>query len=135
MLSGPASLVKHPQRNSTTKDLANLALVLGIPSNDGNVYGISAATLNNNNILKHKIRSHKLIGENQFKEIEELTNKAEEVEEIQREQSPEIVVDDKYQATFQEVWDSLNSESFENDFINQQYEDFKRTQKMGFQLI
>lgn len=73
--------------------------------------------------------------ENQFKEIEELTNKAEEVEEIQREQSPEIVVDDKYQATFQEVWDSLNSESFENDFINQQYEDFKRTQKMGFQLI
>lgn len=70
--------------------------------------------------------------ENQFKEIEELTNKAEEVEEIQREQSPEIVVDDKYQATFQEVWDSLNSESFENDFINQQYEDFKRTQKDGF---
>ena len=48
--------------------------------------------------------------ENQFKEIEELTNKAEEVEEIQREQSPEIVVDDKHQATFQ-VWDSLNSES------------------------
>ncbi|RCK58856.1 Peroxisomal targeting signal receptor [Candida viswanathii] len=70
--------------------------------------------------------------DNQFKEIEELTNQAEKVEEIQREASPEIVVDDKYQATFQEVWDSLNSESFENDFINQQYEEFKSTQKDGF---
>lgn len=70
--------------------------------------------------------------DNQFKEIEELTSKAEEkIEEIQREKSPEIVVDDKYQATFQEVWDSLNSESFENDFINQQYEEFKHTQRDG----
>lgn len=69
--------------------------------------------------------------DNQFKEIEELTHKVEDqdVEEIQREGSPEIQVDDKYQATFQEVWDNLNSESLENDFISQQYEDFKQTQK------
>lgn len=69
--------------------------------------------------------------DNQFKEIEELESKVEEpdVEEIHREASPEIEVDDKYQATFQEVWDSLNSEAMENDFISQQYDDFKRTQK------
>ncbi|EGV62307.1 Peroxisomal membrane signal receptor PTS1 [Yamadazyma tenuis] len=69
--------------------------------------------------------------DNQFKEIEELsqTANAQTDETAQREGSPEIVVDDKYEATFQEVWDSLNDEALENDFINQQYEDFKTTQR------
>lgn len=74
--------------------------------------------------------------DNQFKEIEELASEAKNVEavdteaveaEIQTNQD-DIVIDDKYQATFQEVWDSLNSEAIENDFISQQYEDFKKTQ-------
>lgn len=67
--------------------------------------------------------------DNQFKEIEELTNKVEEPEAKEKEEEPEIVIDDKYQATFQEVWDSLNSDEIENDFISQQYEDFKETQR------
>lgn len=66
--------------------------------------------------------------DDQFKQIEELASE-EKVEEVQREASPDIVIDDKYQATFQEVWDNLNNEVFENDFINQQYEDFKSTQR------
>ncbi|CUM66841.1 uncharacterized protein PRCAT00004525001 [Priceomyces carsonii] len=67
--------------------------------------------------------------DNQFRQIEELTNETKEAEEdIQKaDSSPDFVVDDKYQATFQEVWDSLNSEAIENDFISQQYEDFKNT--------
>ncbi|ODV77701.1 peroxisomal targeting signal receptor [Suhomyces tanzawaensis NRRL Y-17324] len=69
--------------------------------------------------------------DNHFKEIEELTNTAKEAEAeaVERAESPEFVIDDKYQATFQEVWDGLNSEAVENDFINQQYEDFKNTQR------
>lgn len=72
--------------------------------------------------------------DNQFKEIEELSNKVEEVDTAAevRAGSPEIVIDDKYQATFQEVWDSLNSDAIENDFISQQYEDFKHTQGETF---
>ncbi|CAI5759653.1 unnamed protein product [Candida verbasci] len=70
--------------------------------------------------------------DNQFKEIEQLTTETDKVEEIQREGSPEIVIDDKYQATFQEVWDGLNSEALENDLIEQQYEEFKHTQRDTF---
>ncbi|EGW30659.1 uncharacterized protein SPAPADRAFT_62526 [Spathaspora passalidarum NRRL Y-27907] len=65
--------------------------------------------------------------DNQFKEIEELTQQAKEAEQV-KEESPDIIIDDKYQATFQEVWDGLNDTSLEEDFINQQYEDFKHTQ-------
>lgn len=71
--------------------------------------------------------------DDQFKQIEELsqnTQETEAIEEINKEETQdEIIIDDKYQATFQEVWDSLNSEAIENDFIDQQYEDFKRTQR------
>lgn len=75
-----------------------------------------------------------------FKQMEELDSKVEEKieeatadpEEIAREASPDFVIDDKYQATFQEVWDGLNSEAIEADFISQQYEDFKNTQKETF---
>lgn len=72
--------------------------------------------------------------DNQFKEIEDLTAEllAQEQDPIEREASPEIVIDDKYQATFQEVWDSLNSDAIENDFISQQYEDFKATKGETF---
>lgn len=72
--------------------------------------------------------------DNQFKEIEELTseakdlNKDAEAQADLTEETPDFVIDDKYQATFQDVWDSLNSEAVENDFISQQYEDFKSTQ-------
>lgn len=67
--------------------------------------------------------------DNQFKEIEELTSKAEEKEEVKESLEDDIVIDDKYQATFQEVWDNLNLESLENDFITQQYEEFKESQR------
>ncbi|KAK6201573.1 uncharacterized protein RJT21DRAFT_120629 [Scheffersomyces amazonensis] len=83
--------------------------------------------------------------DNQFKQIEELTNEAKEkdaetqegeIKEVEgqteKEGSPEFVIDDKYQATFQEVWDGLNSEALEQDFITQQYEDFKNTQRSTY---
>lgn len=66
--------------------------------------------------------------DNQFKEAEEFAQEV-NAERQKGNESPEIVIDDKYQATFQEVWDSLNSEEVENDLLNQQYEDFKNTQK------
>jgi peroxin-5 len=67
--------------------------------------------------------------DNQFKEIENLESQAKEIseEKVESKEEDEIVIDDKYQATFQEVWDGLNSEALENDFISQQYEDFKST--------
>lgn len=69
--------------------------------------------------------------DNRFKEIEELSQEAQEAAEVKAQEAEldDIIVDDKYQATFQEVWDSLNSESVENDFISQQYEDFKKSQE------
>lgn len=76
-------------------------------------------------------QDHQVDWDNQFKEIEQLTNETKnaDAEQVKGEEEPEIVIDDKYQATFQEVWDSLNSEEVENDFINQQYEEFKNTQR------
>lgn len=62
--------------------------------------------------------------DDQFKEIEELSSQSKAAQDGEE----ELVVDDKYQATFQEVWDLLNLDAVENDFITQQYEDFKRTQ-------
>lgn len=74
--------------------------------------------------------------DDQFKKIEELSEQAKEVEaEAQTkvaDDKDDIIIDDKYQATFQEVWDSLNSEAFENDFIERQYEDFKNTKGETF---
>ncbi|GEQ66476.1 hypothetical protein JCM33374_g139 [Metschnikowia sp. JCM 33374] len=72
--------------------------------------------------------------DNRFKEMEELSNIAQENSESATKEAnnEEIVVDDKYQSTFQEVWDSLNSDSMENDFITQQYEDFKKSQDRTF---
>ncbi|KAK6456629.1 uncharacterized protein RJT20DRAFT_32526 [Scheffersomyces xylosifermentans] len=72
--------------------------------------------------------------DNQFKKIEELTETKPEtaVEEEVKEGSPEFVIDDKYQATFDEVWEGLNSEAIEQDFISQQYEDFKNTRGETF---
>lgn len=70
--------------------------------------------------------------DNQFKEIEELSADALAAEEVATAEQEDVeadpVIDDKYQATFQEVWDSLNLESIENDFISQQYEEFKNSQ-------
>lgn len=68
--------------------------------------------------------------DNQFKEIEELSaDAAEEVTAAEKEDAEaEPIIDDKYQATFQEVWDSLNLDLIENDFISQQYEEFKNSQ-------
>ncbi|PIS53847.1 hypothetical protein CJI97_003536 [Candidozyma auris] len=70
--------------------------------------------------------------DNQFKEIEELSADASAAEETatadKQEVEDDIAIDDKYQATFQEVWDSLNSDAIENDFISQQYEEFKNSQ-------
>ncbi|KAI5959377.1 PEX5 [Candida pseudojiufengensis] len=69
--------------------------------------------------------------DDQFKKIEELSDNLKEDTKLADDQD-DIVIDDKYQATFQEVWDSLNSEALENDFIEQQYEEFKHTQKETF---
>lgn len=63
--------------------------------------------------------------DNQFKEMEELSA---EVKEVQKDDVEDVVIDDKYQATFQEVWDTLNLDAVENDFISQQYEEFKNSQ-------
>lgn len=72
--------------------------------------------------------------DNRFKEIEELSAEAKEAEQADFKESEldEIIVDDKYQATFQEVWDLLNLDAVENDFISQQYEDFKKSQGETF---
>lgn len=69
--------------------------------------------------------------DDQFKKIEELSEQAKEEAKV-ADDKDDIIIDDKYQATFQEVWDSLNSEAFENDFIERQYEDFKSTQGETF---
>lgn len=72
--------------------------------------------------------------DNQFQEIENLETinkeevKGDEVKEAEA-ALDDIVIDDKYQATFQEVWDGLNSESMDADFLTQQYEEFKNTQR------
>lgn len=74
--------------------------------------------------------------DNRFKEMEELSSEAKEVEaeasELKESELDEIVVDDKYQATFQEVWDLLNLDAVENDIISQQYEEFKNSQGETF---
>lgn len=71
--------------------------------------------------------------DDRFKEIEELSESAQEVEQESstKDSAPDedIIIDDKYQATFQEVWDLLNLDAVENDFISQQYEDFKKSQE------
>lgn len=64
--------------------------------------------------------------DNHFKEMEELSADVEEIST--KEAEPEVVIDDKYQANFQEVWDLLNLDVVENDFISQQYEEFKNSQ-------
>ncbi|KAI5970486.1 PEX5 [Candida margitis] len=69
--------------------------------------------------------------DDQFKKIEELSDQVKDEAKV-ADDKDDIVIDDKYQATFQEVWDSLNSEAFENDFIERQYEDFKNTQGETF---
>lgn len=69
----------------------------------------------------------------QFKEVEELASASvEEAATAEDTASADFVIDDKYQATFQEVWDGLNSEAIESDFILSQYEDFKKTQGQTF---
>lgn len=72
--------------------------------------------------------------DNRFKEIEELSEAAQESADQETDQTAtdDIVVDDKYQANFQEVWDLLNLDSLENDMITQQYEDFKKSQDQTF---
>lgn len=71
--------------------------------------------------------------DNQFEQIEsELKQEVEQVE------SEDIIVDDKYQATFQEVWDNLNDletdigQDLDQDFITKSYEEFKSTQGNTF---
>lgn len=68
--------------------------------------------------------------DDRFKEMEELSESAKEAvaEAQQGDQEEDIIVDDKYQQTFQDVWDLLNQDTLENDFITQQYEDFKKSQ-------
>ncbi|OBA23683.1 peroxisomal targeting signal receptor [Metschnikowia bicuspidata var. bicuspidata NRRL YB-4993] len=74
--------------------------------------------------------------DNRFKEIEELSDvahaSAEAAAKEGEQMGEDIVIDDKYQANFQEVWDLLNLDLIENDFITQQYEDFKRSQDRTF---
>ncbi|CAK7893145.1 peroxisomal targeting signal receptor [[Candida] anglica] len=85
-----------------------------------------------NHVVQQQHQEPQVDWDNHFKEIEELTSKTQEADPVERTASPEIVIDDKYQATFQEVWDNLNSDAIENDFISQQYEDYKSTQGSTF---
>lgn len=71
--------------------------------------------------------------DDRFREMEELSADAQEAQQEAKENEaqetlPEIEVDDKFQASFQEVWDSLNQDVAENDFISEQYQEFKRSQ-------
>ena len=73
--------------------------------------------------------------DNRFREIEELSDIAQDREDGSKQTGglvDDIVVDDKYQANFQEVWDLLNLDLIENDFITQQYEDFKKSQDQTY---
>ncbi|ODQ82310.1 hypothetical protein BABINDRAFT_158932 [Babjeviella inositovora NRRL Y-12698] len=51
----------------------------------------------------------------EFQEAEQLSSQQEKPADLE-----EIVIDDKFQANFQDVWDNLNSEVFSNEFLNQQ---------------
>lgn len=70
--------------------------------------------------------------DDRFREMEELSADAQEAQqeatETAEEKVGEIEVDDKFQASFQEVWDLLNQDVTENDFISEQYQEFKRSQ-------
>lgn len=127
--SQPMNQMNQPQFNNMSSMRMNYRPMMGMSMMGGNMQNQAQQP---QQAQKDSMNQEQQVDwDNQFKEIEELSQKPEDqdVEEIQREGSPKIEVDDKYQATFQEVWDNLNSESMENDFISQQYEDFKRTQK------
>lgn len=73
--------------------------------------------------------------DDRFREMEELSADAQEgqqevttKEQAVEEAVPVIEVNDKFQASFQEVWDLLNQEVTDNDLISEQYEQFKRSQ-------
>lgn len=71
--------------------------------------------------------------DDRFREIEELSAETQELnpelkEEIALAQVDDVEVDDKFQASFQEVWDLLNQDMTENDLISEQYQEFKRSQ-------
>ncbi|ODV96727.1 hypothetical protein PACTADRAFT_48544 [Pachysolen tannophilus NRRL Y-2460] len=55
--------------------------------------------------------------EDQFNEIER-----EQEKEKEKENEEDIVIDDKYKATFEEVWDGLNQDFENGELLNQEYE-------------
>lgn len=71
--------------------------------------------------------------DDRFREMDELSAEAQEIQEDAQTQTAEgelddLEVDDKFQASFQEVWDLLNQDASENDLISEQYQEFKRSQ-------
>ena len=95
--------------------------------------GMSMGTKNMSQSLQKEDMS--VDWDNRFREIEELSDIAQDREDGSKQTGglvDDIVVDDKYQANFQEVWDLLNLDLIENDFITQQYEDFKKSQDQTY---
>ncbi|RKP30823.1 TPR-like protein [Metschnikowia bicuspidata] len=68
--------------------------------------------------------------DNHFREIEEFSADAQDAKEDVAEPDTvlETEVDDKFQASFQEVWDLLNQDTTEDDLISEQYQEFWRSQ-------
>lgn len=94
----------------------------------GMLMGATAAQTHLPQLQQPKAQEPAVDWDNRFKEIEELSADAQTAETAAAE-ADDVVVDDKYQATFQEVWDLLNLDAVENDFISQQYEEFKRSKE------
>lgn len=102
------------------RPMMNMGMGMGMQSN------VAQQPLANDQIQNQQ---QQVDWDNQFKEVEDMVSQSKEPEAKEAEASPDFVIDDKYQATFQEVWDGLNSEAIENEFINNQYEEFKKTQR------
>lgn len=66
--------------------------------------------------------------EDKFKEMDQhLESTSSKEEEKLEEKEPEIVIDDKYQADFEEIWESMKTENMENtaEYSNQWEKDFE----------
>lgn len=116
---------QHQQQHQQPQSFGMLNMRMGYRPMMGSSLGMNYMQQSQQRPAEAEAKVQELVNwDDQFKEIEELTSKT----ETQAEAEEDIVIDDKYQATFQEVWDSLNLDAVENDFITQQYEEFKHTQ-------
>lgn len=120
--SGWASEFQTPQPQPQTQQAQGPRFQSGLARPMMGFRPMAGVTMMKQNDIVETQEPQQADWDDQFKVIEELSSEAKAAQE------EDIVVDDKYQATFQEVWDLLNLDVVENDIITQQYEAFKRTQ-------